>query len=153
MRIADWLASRVEALTDRIAAEIVSILNKVGAVQMKSDAQPHGNTNAHLSAYEAQLKLMEIQKPAREARRRDEERLSREFAYSETKKKMDKLLEFQQRHGLLIDRWYWVKVEEKWFPACWDKYGWSNSDCWEATFEDVAKVEEWKLIPLPEELP
>jgi hypothetical protein len=149
MRIADWLASRVEALTERISAEIVSILNKKGAAQMKSDAQPHGNTNAPLSAYEVQLKLMEMQK----ARSRDEERLSRELAYSETKKKMDQVLEFQQRHGLLIDRWYWVKVEEKWFPACWDKYGWSNSDCWEATFEDVAKVEEWKLIPLPEELP
>ena len=51
-------------------------------------------------------------------------------------------------------RWYWVRaVDGPWWPALWaDEYGvgWSNQDCWEDWNNEVV---EWRLIPLPEELP
>ena len=56
----------------------------------------------------------------------------------------------------ILDRWYWVRIEDDWTPAICDPrtwvekgYRWTNGDCWE-DFDD--EVEEWKLIPLPEEL-
>lgn len=54
------------------------------------------------------------------------------------------------------DRWHWVRIGKNWRPAIWIRewagqgFHWSNHDTW---FDFDKKVEEWKLIPLPDELP
>jgi hypothetical protein len=93
------------------------------------------------------LKMQKALKLADEAKRRD-------IAISETPNTMDKILEFQSRNGLLVNMWYWVRYKDDsdWFPALWGKYGWTNEDCWNETFDDILSIGEWKLIPLPEEI-